>query len=198
MAQRTERIVEQQRAYYLAHREEIRTQRQERYASNREQICAKERARRAARLTGNPGAVKQLNRETYLRRRDAVISQQNARYAAKKETILAQRQIRYATDPRYKMIAASKDRAIKCGVPHTITKDDIVIPSHCPIFGIPLVVAKGTPTDNSPSLDRIVPKLGYVRENIIVISWRANSIKRNATVAELRALANFYSVRGVA
>jgi hypothetical protein len=42
--------------------------------------------------------------------------------------------------------------------------------------------------DNSPSLDRIVPEKGYVAGNIRVISQRANRIKSNATVEELRAV----------
>jgi hypothetical protein len=44
------------------------------------------------------------------------------------------------------------------------------------------------PTDNSPSLDKIIPSLGYVRGNVQVISQRANSIKRDATLAELELL----------
>ena len=44
-------------------------------------------------------------------------------------------------------------------------------------------------TDDSPSLDRIVPELGYVTSNVRVISWRANAIKRNACADEIEAVA---------
>ena len=42
--------------------------------------------------------------------------------------------------------------------------------------------------DNSPNLDRIFPKKGYVPGNVRVISQRANRIKSDATVEEMRAV----------
>ena len=47
-------------------------------------------------------------------------------------------------------------------------------------------------TEGSPSVDRIDPNGGYVRGNIVVVSWRANRLKGNAMVNELRAIADFY------
>jgi hypothetical protein len=41
----------------------------------------------------------------------------------------------------------------------------------------------------SPALDRIVPHLGYVPGNVVVVSHRANFIKNNATVDELELIA---------
>jgi hypothetical protein len=38
---------------------------------------------------------------------------------------------------------------------------------------------------NSPTVDRLVPELGYIEGNISVISHRANSIKRDASAEEL-------------
>lgn len=38
---------------------------------------------------------------------------------------------------------------------------------------------------NSPSLDKIIPQLGYVKGNIIVMSMKANIMKANATKEEL-------------
>ena len=40
--------------------------------------------------------------------------------------------------------------------------------------------------------DRIDPKKGYVKGNIIVVSMRANRIKTDATVDEIRKVADFY------
>lgn len=39
--------------------------------------------------------------------------------------------------------------------------------------------------DASPSVDRINPHLGYVPGNVQVISYKANSMKRNCTMEEL-------------
>lgn len=40
----------------------------------------------------------------------------------------------------------------------------------------------------SPSLDKIIPSLGYAKGNIWVISYRANTIKNNCTFEEIQKL----------
>jgi len=80
------------------------------------------------------------------------------------------------------------------GLECTITVDDIVIPETCPVLGIPLFARIGAgrsnrdQVENSPSLDRIDNGKGYIPNNIAVISMRANMIKNNATLAELKAI----------
>ena len=44
----------------------------------------------------------------------------------------------------------------------------------------------------SPSLDRIVPEKGYVKDNIIIVSLMANSIKNQATPDQIQKVATFY------
>lgn len=80
-----------------------------------------------------------------------------------------------------------RNRARKKSIPFTIRKEDIVIPEYCPVLGIKLARNFGEPgpADHSPSVDRILPELGYIPGNIVVISNRANRIKSNATVEEL-------------
>jgi hypothetical protein len=48
----------------------------------------------------------------------------------------------------------------------------------------------GTPGNRnaSPSLDRIDPSQGYIKGNVVVISHKANRLKNDAGLAELRAL----------
>lgn len=87
----------------------------------------------------------------------------------------------------------ARGRAKKAGVPFSIERRDIIIPDRCPALGTKLVRGKGQPGPNSPSLDRIVPELGYVPGNIVVVSMRANRAKNDLTVAEMRALAVFYT-----
>lgn len=62
----------------------------------------------------------------------------------------------------------------------------------CPVLLIALVYAgravaigKAFKRDNAASLDRIVPELGYVWSNIRWVSWRANSLKKDANPVEL-------------
>jgi len=97
-------------------------------------------------------------------------------------------------DPRRKMVYAARNRARMGGLECTITVDDIVIPETCPVLGIPLFARIGAgrsnrdQLENSPSLDRIDNGKGYIPNNIAVISMRANMIKSNATLAELKAI----------
>lgn len=95
------------------------------------------------------------------------------------------------------MLHSAKYRAKKKGVPFTIAIEDVSIPAVCPVLGIPLVVATGTrvPRDDSPTLDRIDNSAGYIPGNVLVVSWKANRIKNNATVEELRRIADFYEER---
>lgn len=78
----------------------------------------------------------------------------------------------------------------------TIGPHDLEWPETCPLLGIPLNYTKGQGrTDNSPSIDRIVPHLGYIPGNVIVISWRANRIKNNGNSKELRAISDWLAVQ---
>jgi len=79
-------------------------------------------------------------------------------------------------------------RAKKQGVPFTITLEDIKIPDRCPALGIPLYVGNVICSDNSPSLDKHEAALGYVKGNINVISFLANTMKSSGTLDDLRAL----------
>jgi len=91
------------------------------------------------------------------------------------------------------MRARAKIRARDKNIPFDITENDIIIPNTCPIFGMTLKAGKGKGAKgDSPSLDRIVPSLGYVKGNIQVISSKANRIKSDATMEELAMLLEYY------
>lgn len=86
------------------------------------------------------------------------------------------------------LLQYAKKRARKKDLPFSIVEEDITIPDVCPVLGIPLFSGEGYAIDNSPNIDRIIPEKGYVAGNIRVISQRANRIKNDATVEELRAV----------
>ena len=91
----------------------------------------------------------------------------------------------YLKDPRVFMLYRARIRAKQKSVDFLITKDDIHIPEFCPVLGIPLVVGTGEKTDNSPSLDRVIPSMGYVKGNVQVISDKANTLKSHGSLEEL-------------
>lgn len=91
----------------------------------------------------------------------------------------AARERRHA-NPAIELLKNAKRRAREQNLPCTITLDDIVIPDVCPWLGIPLSKGRGTLHAGSPTLDKLIPELGYVPGNVIVISHKANSIKQDA------------------
>ena len=84
--------------------------------------------------------------------------------------------------------AIAKRRAKEDGTPFTIKKEDVVVPEFCPVFGVKLEFTKGAYSPNAPSVDCFVPNDGYTKENIHVISHKANTMKSNATLTELKQL----------
>lgn len=62
----------------------------------------------------------------------------------------------------------------------------------CPIFGVEVERASaGRGSHHSAHLDRINPDGGYVEGNVAWISGRANRIKYDATIQELRKIADW-------
>lgn len=98
--------------------------------------------------------------------------------------------IEYKANPMKSHLNAVRCRAKRDGVLFNLTLEDLEIPTLCPALGITLNSKWGSEgrtntRDNTPSIDRIVPSLGYVKGNTRVISHRANRIKTDATREEL-------------
>ena len=127
-------------------------------------------------------------------------------YAAKQKEYRQQHAGNYAEwqrqwrsdNPRDNLVILARARAKKGGYPCTITVADLEWPTHCPIFGIELDY-NATPTgqrkhakrDAFPTLDKRDPFLGYTPGNVFVISYKANRLKQDATIGQLRALLRY-------
>jgi len=96
-------------------------------------------------------------------------------------------------NPEMRMLVSARSRAKRYNYPFDITIEDIVIPEFCPVLGIKLERNGGSCNYATPSLDKMIPELGYVKGNINVISWRANWIKQNATLEEITKLVKWMS-----
>jgi hypothetical protein len=95
-------------------------------------------------------------------------------------------------DAQKVLYSNAKQRAKREGIDFTIDKDDIIIPDNCPVFGFPLKRENKETWHSAPSLDRVDNTKGYVKGNVIVVSRRANILKKDATLTELKQLANYY------
>lgn len=115
------------------------------------------------------------------------------RWRNKNKEHLRQRQKEYYREhPDIYLLNACASRAKKQGLEFNLERKDLMFPTHCPVFGFPFEHGTRGFHEQSPSIDRINPKLGYVKGNVIVVSFKANRMKQTATVKELRQLADFY------
>lgn len=90
----------------------------------------------------------------------------------------------------YALWKGARDRAKNKNMDFTITPQDVydAMVDVCPVLGLQLEASDKCYWDNSPSLDRINSSKGYTPDNIWVISARANRIKSDATLKELKQL----------
>lgn len=108
---------------------------------------------------------------------------------------------RYREDPTLQVWNSLKINAKKNGFPFKITKEYLrsIIqnaPKVCPALGIPMEMSnygkhKGK-NANSPSIDKIIPELGYVEGNLLMVTDLANRIKTNATPEQIIKVGEFY------
>jgi hypothetical protein len=99
----------------------------------------------------------------------------------------------FKRNPWQHILRVAKSKAKKEGIPFNLKISDLVIPEVCPVLGIKLVAYNGEnrKRNDRPTLDRMVPSLGYVKSNVRVISFRANRVKNNCTLDELRAVIRY-------
>jgi hypothetical protein len=127
----------------------------------------------------------------YLKNKDKIKKRVKAFREENKEHVLTQSK-NYRIKYRVKrLIYSAKHRAKSLGLPFDIDCEDIVLPEYCPVLKIKLNIDCNVQSRNSPSIDRIIPMLGYVKGNIQVISWQANTMKNNASVEELKNFATW-------
>ena len=162
-------------------------------AANKERINENARRSRAAqRAQGRNLHSEYLANMTPERR--VQFEETRRKYREKNKTAIAAGQRKaYMKRPEYYVWSTIKTRAKKAGVPFNIEVTDIVIPEFCPVLGIKLERFPGRKMrDQAPSVDRLIPKLGYVKGNIEVISFRANRIKNDSTLDELLKVASYF------
>ena len=98
-------------------------------------------------------------------------------------------QQKYRKDAPIKyLLGLARRRAKRKGIEFSIQEKDLVVPSVCPLLGIP-IDAYSKQLAHRPSIDRIFSSKGYIPGNVIIVSQRANMLKNNACADELLTLA---------
>lgn len=121
-------------------------------------------------------------------RRGQKRASRNLFYANNKDIVCKRRKDYLLKNPIYNLYSKAKLRAKTKGLEFSITKNDILIPDFCPVLGIKLEAYIGNHRDSKMTLDRIDNSKGYTPDNIKVISWRANRLKSDASIDELKAI----------
>ena len=93
--------------------------------------------------------------------------------------------------PEIILLKSAKSRARQKKLEFNLTLDDVTIPEFCPVLGIKLERSANVAGDNSPSLDRIDNSKGYIKGNVAVISWRANTLKSSGTEEEIKKVLRY-------
>lgn len=93
------------------------------------------------------------------------------------------------------LLYQSRARARNKNLEHNLELQDILdiwpVDNKCPVYGFELVWNDFRFRRTSPSIDRIDSTKGYIKDNVQIISFRANELKRDATLEELEILVNY-------
>lgn len=84
-----------------------------------------------------------------------------------------------------------RQNAKQGGIEFSITFDDIIWNTVCPILGIKLNYFADVISPASVSFDRIDPTKGYIKGNVNIISFRANNLKSNGSKEEFALLLEY-------
>lgn len=109
-------------------------------------------------------------------------------YQTHKEKLQLKRTEFYRNHRSRQKLRGIKHRCKKFNLPFDVDADymdKLEVPEFCPVLGIKLNPKDGKgPHSYSPSIDRIIPELGYIKGNLRIISNRANILKNNMTAEE--------------
>lgn len=95
------------------------------------------------------------------------------------------------SDPLSTYYVAKRSWCKQRGIEFSLTLKQLkeIWTGKCPILGLEITIGEsGKGSHNSAHLDRLDPSIGYVYDNVNWISGRANRIKYNATIDELKAI----------
>ena len=188
--------------YYQENREAIRAVRAKYYQENREAILEWQKIHHLK----NREAILERQKRYRLKNREAISAAREKYYQENKEAILEWQKIyrlkNKEANKRYRQkkwekqrIKGALRRAKAKNLPFNITEEYVksITPKDmiCPALGIKMNTSVED-LDSKPSLDRLVPEKGYVKGNVIVVSFKVNRIKADATPEELMKVAIFY------
>lgn len=141
----------------------------------------KERLRGLEHAKSHREERKKYSNQYYHENKDIILERQ-------KESKYLQKAKSYTRE--YSLLLSAKRRAKNKNLPFDLVFEDIVFPAYCPVLGIEIKPEQAMSNHNA-SIDRIDNSKGYTKDNIRIISWKANRIKSNSTIKELELILNY-------
>lgn len=156
-------VLQRMRAWYHANKDEQTAKRRAHHHANKDRA----NARRLAHYFANHEQQKEKKR----------VNGQKARI----------------TVPWRALLHSAEGRAKKKKVPYSLTKEWAIQTwtGRCAVTDIPfkLGLKESGPKAFSPSIDRVIPSLGYVPENCRFVLWMVNAFKYDGTDEDMIAIA---------
>ena len=144
----------------------------------------------------NKEKINEQAKQYRLENKEKIIEHKREYYQENKEKISEQAKQYRLENKEMWMCTASKVRAKQKNLPFNLSTEYLkeIWPedNKCPALGITMKRGDFCVTAHSPTLDRIIPELGYIKGNVQVVSALANRIMSNATVNQVMAVAKHY------
>jgi len=147
--------------------------------------------KRLAKIKQNPKKYKKFS----LQRRESFkkFSRSHPEYNKNHKIVLYTDPIRGIYYKKRYLVNKARDRSKTKNMEFNIDISDLDEPIVCPILGIEINWANlsGKVGENSPSIDRIDNSKGYIKGNVRVVSYKANSLKSNGTIEEFEKIIKY-------
>lgn len=173
---------------YQRNKEQIKTHNKEYYLKNKEKINKRNNEKYRLLSPEELEKVKEYKKEYYKKNKEVAKALAKERYYKKRKEILASQKEYAKENPHQIRLNAARTRANKDNLPFDLDLDylkSLPLPEICPILGI---VMDGSSKEKRITLDKVVPSLGYVKGNVCFISGRANLLKNDASIEEVRKI----------
>ena len=167
---RKKRIKEQKKKYLETNREKINAKRREQYALKKDDPDFKNEKNKYQQDYRNSLSEDVKNRR-------ALVDNLNNKKRRRK-------------NPLSFLVNDARKRAKKNNLDFDLEVSDFELIEFCPILGIKLEVGSEN-IHSSYSLDRIDNTLGYTKNNVKLISRRANTIKGDSSISEIKSLIEY-------
>lgn len=188
-----EKSKQSNRAWYEKNREKSLAARKARHERFREEENAKFRQRHAEHREDENAS----RREWHANHRDESNLKRKQHWSENRDQLCANKRKKYRSNREAffgeSLLRSAQYRAKKKGLLFDLTKEWLSArwTGKCELSGIPFALKDGAPGPKfySPSIDRIVAHLGYVQTNCRIVLWAVNSLKHDATDADMYRVA---------